>query len=194
MPAKAPRDPNAPRDPVVLERLSDVFRLHGYEGASLSLLARATGLGRASLYHHFPGGKEEMAVAVAEHIARCFRERYLAPLVRPGAPAQRIRGMCAELDEFYERGKKPCLINAFVMGEAAAPIRDRVRAALNAWREGLAAVLREAGVSAAVARERADDALIRIQGALVFSRALDDTKSFRSLLRELPTQLLQPSA
>src|SRR5262245_60243478 len=192
MPAKAPRDPNAPRDPVVLERLSDVFRLHGYEGASLSLLAEATGLGRASLYHHFPGGKEEMAVAVAEHIGECFRLHYLAPLALPGAPAQRIRGMCAELDGFYERGKKPCLINAFVMGDAAPPIRARVRAALTAWRDALADVVRETGVSATVARELAQEALSRIQGALVFSRALDDTKSFRSVLRELPEQLLRP--
>ncbi len=48
----------------LLDRLTGVFRLHGYEGASLSRIAKATGLQRASLYFRFPGGKEEMAEAV----------------------------------------------------------------------------------------------------------------------------------
>jgi len=45
----------------LLDRLTSVFRTHGFEGASLSLISKATGLQRASLYHRFPGGKEEMA-------------------------------------------------------------------------------------------------------------------------------------
>jgi AcrR family transcriptional regulator len=38
--------------------LSDTFRTHGYGGASVAVLLRAAGLSKASLYHHFPGGKE----------------------------------------------------------------------------------------------------------------------------------------
>ncbi|TGQ06111.1 helix-turn-helix domain-containing protein, partial [Mesorhizobium sp. M00.F.Ca.ET.217.01.1.1] len=43
--------------------IGEVFREHGYEGASLALIGAATGLGKGSLYHFFPGGKEEMARA-----------------------------------------------------------------------------------------------------------------------------------
>ena len=39
----------------LLDRLTDVFRTYGYEGASLSKISEATGLQRASLYHRFPG-------------------------------------------------------------------------------------------------------------------------------------------
>lgn len=187
-PSAAPK----PRDPALLDRLADVFRLHGYAGASLSLLADASGLGRASLYHHFPGGKEEMAVAVAEHLASCFRERHLAPLSGPGTPAQRIAGMCKELDAFYERGAKPCIVNAFVMGETSDPLRERVRAAFVAWRDALASVVRDAGVGAAEAKRRAEGALVRIQGSLVCSRALDDPRPFREVLRALPAELTEP--
>ncbi|MEM8810542.1 MAG: TetR/AcrR family transcriptional regulator, partial [Cyanobacteria bacterium P01_G01_bin.38] len=38
-----------------IAKLTPVFRRYGYEGASLSMLSKATGLGKASLYHHFPG-------------------------------------------------------------------------------------------------------------------------------------------
>ncbi|WP_164094666.1 TetR family transcriptional regulator, partial [Serratia marcescens] len=44
--------------------LGEVFREHGYEGASLAVIGARTGLGKGSLYHAFPGGKEEMASAV----------------------------------------------------------------------------------------------------------------------------------
>ena len=44
-------------------RLGDVFREHGFEGTSLSVITAATGLGKGSLYNYFPGGKDEMAAA-----------------------------------------------------------------------------------------------------------------------------------
>ena len=41
----------------VVERLMAVIRREGYDGASLAQLSKATGLGKGSLYHHFPSGK-----------------------------------------------------------------------------------------------------------------------------------------
>ena len=38
----------------LLDRLLLVFRDRGFEGATIAEIARATGLGKASLYHHFP--------------------------------------------------------------------------------------------------------------------------------------------
>ena len=48
----------------VIPLLAEVFREHGYEGASLALISEATGLGKGSLYNFFPDGKEEMAACV----------------------------------------------------------------------------------------------------------------------------------
>ena len=45
-------------------KLIPVFRKHGYEGASITLLSKASGLGNI-----FPGGKSEMAAAVFDS---CF--------------------------------------------------------------------------------------------------------------------------
>lgn len=44
--------------------LLDLFRQFGYDGVTLSKISQATGLGKASLYHHFPGGKDEMVETV----------------------------------------------------------------------------------------------------------------------------------
>ncbi len=48
----------------VLPQLAEVFRAHGYEGATLALISDATGLGKGSLYNFFPGGKQQMARAI----------------------------------------------------------------------------------------------------------------------------------
>ena len=48
-------------DVELIERLAKVFKDYGYQGASMSIIAKASGLQKASLYHRFPGGKEQMA-------------------------------------------------------------------------------------------------------------------------------------
>lgn len=43
----------------------------GYRGVSMEALARAVGIKKASLYHHFPGGKEEIFASLARrHLAQ----------------------------------------------------------------------------------------------------------------------------
>src|SRR4029078_11124737 len=45
--------------PEMFSRLMDLFREKGFDGASLADISESTGLGKSSLYHHFPNGKEE---------------------------------------------------------------------------------------------------------------------------------------
>ena len=44
----------------IVQRLLGVIRREGYDGASLAQLSTATGLGKGSLYHHFPDGKDDL--------------------------------------------------------------------------------------------------------------------------------------
>src|SRR3546814_12698907 len=66
-------------------RLGTLFRPHGYEGTSLSVITAATGLGKGSLYNYFPGGKDEMAAAVLAHVDDWFEREIYAPLRAAGA-------------------------------------------------------------------------------------------------------------
>ena len=63
-------------------KLVPAFRQYGYEGATLSLLSQASGLGKASLYHYFPGGKSEMAAVVSEYALDLFEKMVLKTLQR----------------------------------------------------------------------------------------------------------------
>ena len=74
----------------VLRALGEVFRAHGYEGASLTLITEATGLGKGSLYHLFPGGKEQMAAEVLAEIDACSSSTSTRRCARPPIPRARL--------------------------------------------------------------------------------------------------------
>lgn len=177
-------------DTELLDILTRLFREHGFEGASLTRISQATGLQRASLYHRFPGGKEEIALRVLERARQRFGASILAPLAESGSPSTRLRKVAERLDEFYEGGRCSCLIDALSLGRPSPKMQASVRAALEAITAALAGVAREAGHSPAAAKRLAQDALLRLQGALVVARASGDTAPFQRTLRELPALLL----
>src|SRR4029434_7045070 len=88
----------------VLARLMETFRDRGYEGASLSELSAATGLTRSSLYHYFPGGKEQMGERVRGLSNRRRPESVYKPLRSSQTPARKLAAMIEAMDAFYEGG------------------------------------------------------------------------------------------
>src|SRR5262249_50672268 len=90
----------------VVARLLEVFRRDGYDGASLTELSKRAGLGKSSLYHHFPGGKVDMALAVLE-VAGGWIEAHVAGAVRGrGAPEERLDRVLEAIGGFYQGGTK----------------------------------------------------------------------------------------
>jgi len=177
----------------VVERIAEEFRSHGYAATTLSRIAAATGLGRASLYHHFPGGKDDMVRQVFRKVGEEVGE-ILALLEAPGDPRDRITASMKAVGRFYAGGAKNCLLGSMVLSGGSELFADELAAAFGAWIDTLSATVRDAGVPAAIARRRAEDAVIRLQGALVVTRGMKDTGVFRRLLAELPDQLLEESS
>lgn len=177
------------RDQVVM-RLLPVFQKHGYDGASLSTLSAATGLGRSSLYHYFPGGKADMARAVIERVEQWMGENAIAPLRMPGTPARRLDRMLTTLNRFYGGGCISCVLGNLVIGGARQMFQAQLSAVFGQWIDALADLAVEAGVPRGEAMLRAQDAVIRIEGALIVASGLNDTAPFRRTLRRIPQDLL----
>ena len=182
--------PTMPREEL-LERLSTVFRTHGYDGASLALLSEATGLVKASLYYQFPRGKLDMAEAVLAWLSQKMTTGALAQLNGPGTPRERIVRSVAEMSRFYGGGTLSCAINVFSIGEAGPLFRAHLARSVETLGQAFGSVLQEAGLDAGTARRRAEDALIVLQGALVVSHATVTTGVFERVIEELPDRLLQ---
>ncbi|MBV6621383.1 MAG: TetR/AcrR family transcriptional regulator [Rivularia sp. (in: Bacteria)] len=171
-------------------KLIPAFRKHGYEGTSLTMLSKATGLGKASLYHYFPGGKSEMAATVFDYIGSELGKSVLKTLQGEGEPKLKIQAACESLREFYDSGRNSCFLAIMSFGEADKLFHDKVKARLELMIENLAKVLVEAGIEKEIAKIRAQDAIAQIQGALVLVRILDDTKPFERVIEGLPGRLL----
>ncbi len=176
----------------VIPQLMSVFQQYGYEGASITRFSEATGLKRASLYHYFPNGKEEMADAVLEYVTQALKENLLAPLRSDRPPSDRIHAMNQNVDAFYQQGEQDCLLALLSVGEAQELFHDRVQQALDIWIESLAAVLVDAGITPIIARQRAEEAIALIQGALVLTRGLNNSETFERILHQMPEALLRP--
>ncbi|MGE0709690.1 MAG: TetR/AcrR family transcriptional regulator [Planctomycetota bacterium] len=174
----------------ILACLTEVFRVEGYEGASLSRLAEAAGLKRASLYHHFPGGKQDMAEAVLRHVLQRFGGEVLATLAGDAEPRARLVRLSDALRRFYDDGRAPCLLGSFSLGAGLGTFQSSLADAFRAWIDAVAETVRAAGIPAKEARRRAEDAVIRVQGALVLTRGLDDPRLFVRTVRALPDELL----
>lgn len=169
-----------------------VFREHGYAGASLSVLSRAAGKQRASLYHRFPAGKEEMAEAVIDHVAALFACDVLAPLRDDADPEIRVRRAASRLKDFYGNGDRPCILDALSLGCDGATQAARLRRLYQAWRDAFAGVAHDAGATTADAERRASRAIALIEGSLVTGRVSGDRRQFLAVLDELPALLTEP--
>lgn len=175
----------------LMARLGAVFRDVGYEGATLAILSEATGLKKASLYHRFPGGKEQMAREVLESAGNWLGQHILTPLRGDGAPADRINGMIRKLDEFYSGGRQACLLNMLSSARIhEGPFTELIKQVFEAWIDALSVVLIDAGLNGATARLRAERAVIMLQGCLVMSRGIGSTRPFHDFLKMLPDELL----
>lgn len=172
-----------------VSRLAETFRECGFEGASLAVISQRTGLGKGSLYNFFPGGKEEMGAAVLAGIDVWFETEVFAPLRASGDPRAAIAAMRRAVDDYFQSGRRVCLVGAFALDNVRERFPGQVRDYFAAWRDALAATLERGGLAPAPARDTAEDALAQIQGALVLSRALDDPTVFARSLDRMEERL-----
>lgn len=177
----------------LIARLSCVFRDVGYEGATLTLLEQATGLKKASLYHRFPKGKEQMAHEVLHAAQQWLGEQVLTPLHGSAAPRTRIDAMVKRLDRFYSGGKQACLLNMLSSSRInEGPFTNSIRKMFEAWVDALSAVAKDAGASPKAAKRKAERVIMLLQGSLVLSRGIGSTQPFRRFLKSIPGELLGP--
>jgi TetR/AcrR family transcriptional regulator, lmrAB and yxaGH operons repressor len=177
----------------VVERLMRAIRRFGYDGASLAELSKATGLGKSSLYHYFPAGKDDMVRAVLEHVESELRETLFDPLRARGPVRDRLDRMVETLDEFYRGGREACVLGNLVLGTSRTRFRRQLASIFDQWIDALAAALVDGGVPSSLARERAEDAVVRIEGALILAGAMNDVSYFGRGLKQLPSELLAPA-
>jgi TetR/AcrR family transcriptional regulator, lmrAB and yxaGH operons repressor len=163
----------------------------GYAGMELRDVAERGRAPRGSIYHHFPGGKRQLAVEAAELEGTEIRaaiERSLAE-----------RGLAATLTMFGEMFRRrvkdqPERLGCPVAAAALARPEDPALAAaatkaFQSWETPIAAALREEGVGAEEAETFAGLVVSTVEGALIRARAAGDEAPLDSAVAGLQRAL-----
>ncbi len=177
----------------VLPVLGEVFREHGFDGASLSIIGERTSLGKGSLYHFFPGGKEEMASAVLDEIDGWFETQIFRPLRAEKDAARAIAHMIEAVEDYFRSGRRVCLVGALALNDSRDLVAKQIRSYFARWNDALADALVRAGHPRKSAKALAEEALAAIQGSLVLARAMNDPALFTRALARAKARLLERS-
>jgi TetR/AcrR family transcriptional repressor of lmrAB and yxaGH operons len=178
----------------IIDRLFIVFRDRGFNGASLADLSKATGLGRSSLYHYFPEGKDQMAGAVLAR-AEAVVEKEIFSVAQSGEPLiTRGKRIASALETIYGGGTTPCILGQLAGANIAPAARQSLLNSFEQWTVAIAKLARDSGMPDSRARSFAEDWIARLQGALLLQAANGTTEPFRRALKALLDLTNRPSA
>lgn len=176
--------------PALAIALREVFRMRGWNGASLSDLSAATGLSRASLYHHFPNGKADMAAAALADVEARLSTEILSCLEGERPAEERLVAMAEILRVYYGHGDLGCLLGALSQGASEHGLGSRIATAFEGWIASLAKTAMDAGVPHGQADENAVATVAALQGALILVAGTGSRRAFDIVLARLPDLLL----
>jgi len=185
-------NPKVDKD-IVIDKLMEVFRSVGYDGASLADLAAATGLKKASLYHRFPEGKEAMAHAVLDHVADWNEKEVVAILMSSKPAEKRLNTVLDSINDLYNGGRLACILRALSHGTAADLFRNEIAAIFQNWVVAFAHLAADFGHEPEMAKRLAESTLIRIQGSLILAQTLQQPNLFKNALNDIKSDFLKPS-
>jgi TetR/AcrR family transcriptional repressor of lmrAB and yxaGH operons len=160
----------------LLEGAGRLLAEKGYAGMELRDVAERGSAPRGSIYHHFPGGKAQLAAEAAEVDGRRVRKAIEASIAE--------RGLKATLTSFGEMFRRraanhPELIGCPVAAAALARPEDpalaaAATAAFQSWEDVIGKALEAEGVEPIAAANFAGLVVSTIEGALVRTRAAGD--------------------
>jgi TetR/AcrR family transcriptional regulator, lmrAB and yxaGH operons repressor len=163
----------------VVDTAAGLFRRQGYHATGLNQILGAGQAPKGSLYFHFPGGKEQVAVeavaASAAHLGERVRDA-LAGSADPGTGLTRVADLLAAqlVASGYLDGCPVAAIAHDAVG-SSEPIRAACAGAYEGWLDVLATALRAWGVPAGHTGPLATVVLSSVEGALLLARVQRDT-------------------
>jgi TetR/AcrR family transcriptional repressor of lmrAB and yxaGH operons len=169
------------------QTLFDTFSALGYDGTSMEILASATGLKKASLYHRFPKGKKEMALHVLDNAEHYLEEN----LVKTAAdttmkPALRLKNAIETINEIYNGGASNCLLRTLSVGTDSQYFKEAINKCFKHISDGFELIAIDLGIEPETAKLKARDINLLIQGSLVMAGATSDRSYFKNTLAKIP--------
>jgi AcrR family transcriptional regulator len=164
----------------IVETSAELFRLQGYSATGVKQIVTAAQAPFGSLYHHFPGGKEELG-AEAIRLSGARYEELIPAIFDPAPdPATGVRwffaGAAEHLVETDYADACPIATVALEVSSSSEPMRRACAAVFESWIDAGTARLTVPGLTAEQARELTIAMIAALEGAFVLARALRSTE------------------
>jgi AcrR family transcriptional regulator len=168
----------------LLDASRELFRSQGYSGTGLKQVTATAGVTWGSMYHFFPGGKEQLGAEAVIAAGKRYGVHLADLFARADSPAKAIgflfKNEIRELEESDFRGGCPIASVALDVASTSDRVRAACSEAFLGWQAIIAAALIEHGVPAARAPGIAAFVLASLEGAIVLSRTHKSTEPLSS--------------
>ncbi len=168
----------------IVQAGAQLFRRQGFTGTGVKQIVTEASAPFASLYHFFPGGKEELGAEVIRWSGAMYSEFVIDAFFTEGADPvaateAAFDGAAATLVESDFADACPIATVALEISSSSEPLRVACADVFTAWIDRLADRFAGYGVADGTARELAVSMLLSLEGAFVLSRALRSTDPVR---------------
>jgi AcrR family transcriptional regulator len=165
----------------IVDSSAELFRRQGYAGTGVKQIVNEASAPFGSLYHFFPGGKEQLGEEVIRWSGQMYLQLFVT-VVRehsdvPTAVEQFFLGAAETLRETGYADACPIATVALEVASTSEPLRLATADVFDTWFVGATAYFEHAGIPAARARELGIHMLCALEGAFVFCRAMRSTES-----------------
>ena len=172
-------------------KITEVFRNAGYEGSSMADLAKAAGLAKSSLYHHYKDGKKEMAELSLKEMRKVVNQHLDRIINSDNSIDQKLDEVLDTINMLYKGGKAVCLLRSLSIGQGLDLFQPLIQSTFEDLIKAFKALAFELDFDETTAQKLAEDIIIKIQGSLVLSRSMKNTDIFKRNLQEIKTMYLK---
>ncbi|GAA2263359.1 TetR/AcrR family transcriptional regulator [Streptomyces amakusaensis] len=177
-------DPASDDRPGTRERIvraaSTLMQRQGYDGTGIKQIAQEAGATLGSVYHFFPGGKQELAVAAVHRGDEEFTGILGETLAAEGTLGEALEALTRSLaDGLRESGwADGCPVTATSLGTAARfpDIQHAAAEAFTRWQGLVAERLLASGMAEETARELAVTVVSTLEGAELAAQVCQDER------------------
>jgi AcrR family transcriptional regulator len=165
----------------ILDTTAELFRRQGYTGTGMKQIAAEAAAPFGSLYHFFPGGKEDLGCEVIRTSGRMYTQLFAAvALDAPDvltAVADFFAGAADTLIDTDYADACPIATVALEVASTNEPLRQATAEVFDEWIQRASDYFAYARIDRQRSRELAFTMLCLLEGAFIFSRAMRSTES-----------------
>jgi AcrR family transcriptional regulator len=172
--------PMAPTRERIVNASAELFQRRGYNATGVKQIVAEASAPFGSLYHFFPGGKEQLGAEVIRWSGARYAQ--LVDVFFDPAPdiATAVEtffaGAADTLVETDYADACPIATVALEVASSSEPLREATADVFNSWIDIAATRFASTGIAPATARELAIAMIALLEGAFVLSRALRSTE------------------